>query len=207
MLGKFFECEADKNIKFYRVIQTVKEYSDGRRFPINEVVVADKKINFNAEEQVEMGGFCVSTFDYIFRWLIRGDTLCKVIIPENEKIYKTVSENGIYIAEKIILTNPKKIDDNFATELYLNSNLPAVSYFKVMTACAICGYIKTALRVCEDKVNEENVDIAIFELDSFCDRRNNENNFEDTRAIENVKVLKKRLLEIKDGRNKINGYR
>lgn len=42
MLGKFFECEADKNIKFYRVIQTVKEYSDGRRFPIDEIVIADK---------------------------------------------------------------------------------------------------------------------------------------------------------------------
>lgn len=130
MLGKFFECEADKNIKFYRVIQTVKEYSDGRRFPIDEIVIADKKINFNVEQQIDMGGFCVSTFDYIFRWLIRGDTLCEVIIPENEKIYKTVSKNGIYIAEKIILTNPTKIDDDFATELYLKSNLPEVSYFK-----------------------------------------------------------------------------
>lgn len=88
MLGKFFECEADKNIKFYRVIQTVKEYSDGRRFPIDENVIADKKINFNAEQQIDMGGFCVSTFDYIFRWLIRGDTLCEVIIPENEKYIK-----------------------------------------------------------------------------------------------------------------------
>lgn len=81
MLGKFFECEADKNIKFYRVIQTVKEYSDGRGFPIDEIVIADKKINFNAEQQIDMGGFCVSTFDYIFRWLIRGDILCEVIIP------------------------------------------------------------------------------------------------------------------------------
>lgn len=40
MLGKFFECEADKNIKFYRVIQTVKEYSDGKRFPIDEQACA-----------------------------------------------------------------------------------------------------------------------------------------------------------------------
>ena len=38
MLGKFFEGEADKNKKYYRVIQTVKEYTDGRRFPINEIV-------------------------------------------------------------------------------------------------------------------------------------------------------------------------
>ena len=32
MIGNFFECEADKNYKYYRVIQTIKEYSDGRRF-------------------------------------------------------------------------------------------------------------------------------------------------------------------------------
>lgn len=198
MLGKFFECEADKNIKFYRVIQTVKEYSDGRRFPIDEIVIADKKINFNAEQQIDMGGFCVSTFDYIFRWLIRGDTLCEVIIPENEKIYKTVSENGIYIAEKIILTNPKKIDDDFATELYLKSNLPEVSYFKAMTACAICGYIKTALKVCEDKVNKTNVDIVIKELEDFCQRRKEEKYIDSELTQNTVQTLKNRLLEIKN---------
>lgn len=202
MLGKFFECEADKNIKFYRVIQTVKEYSDGRRFPIDEIVIADKKINFNTEQQIDMGGFCVSTFNYIFRWLIRGDTLCEVIIPENEKIYKTVSENGIYIAEKIILINPTKIDDDFATELYLKSNLPEVSYFKAMTACAICGYIKTALKVCEDKVNKDNVDTAIIELEEFCKRRNDEKFIEDISAISSVQILKNRLFDIKSNKDK-----
>lgn len=202
MLGKFFECEADKNIKFYRVIQTVKEYSDGRRFPIDEIVIADKKTNFNAEQQIDMGGFCVSTFNYIFRWLIRGDTLCEVIIPENEKIYKTVSENGIYIAEKIILINPTKIDDDFATELYLKSNLPEVSYFKAMTACAICGYIKTALKVCEDKVNKDNVDTAIIELEEFCKRRNDEKFIEDISAISSVQILKNRLFDIKSNKDK-----
>ncbi len=55
-----------------------------------------------------MGGFCITTYDYVFRWLIRGDTLCEVKIPEDSKIYKTTSNNGIYISEKIILTNPKK---------------------------------------------------------------------------------------------------
>lgn len=198
MLGKFFACEANKNIKFYRVIQTVNEYRDGKKFPLNEIVTSERKINLNAEEQKDMGGFCVSTFDYIFRWLIRGDTLCEVIIPKTEKIYKTVSENGIYIAEKIILTNPKRIDDNFATELYLNSNLPEVSYFKAMTACAICGYINTALKVCEDKVNKTNVDIAIKELEDFCQRRKEEK-YIDTELTKNtVQTLKNRLLEIKN---------
>ena len=118
MLGKFFECEADRNSKYYRVIQTIKEYSDGRRFPIDEIVVENNKVELNATERTKIGGFCISSYEYIFRWLIRGDTLCEVIIPKDTKIYKTISDNGIYIADKIILTNPKKIDDNFAMELY-----------------------------------------------------------------------------------------
>lgn len=198
MLGKFFECEADKNNKYYRVIQTVKEYSDGRRFPINEVVISDQKIDLETTDRTKMGGFCISTYEYIFRWLIRGDTLCEVKIPEDSKIYKTVSENGIYIAEKIILTNPIKIDDNFAMELYLNSTLPEISYFKAMTACAICGYINTALKVCDDKVNIENVDIAISELEDFCKRREKENYINDALSIESIKILHDKLKQIKN---------
>lgn len=85
MLGKLFECEADKNKKYYRVIQTINEYKDGKKFPIDEVVIADKEIDLNATESIQMGGFCVSTYNYAFRWLIRGDTLCEVIIPEDSK--------------------------------------------------------------------------------------------------------------------------
>lgn len=196
MLGKFFESEADKNKKYYRVIQTVKEYDDGRRFSINEIVVSDKKINLEATVQTEMGGFCISTYEYIFRWLIRGDTLCEVKIPEDCKIYKTVSKNGLYIAEKIILSNPKKIDDTFAMELYLNSNLVEEAYFQAMTACAICGYINTAIKVCEDKVNKGNVNIAISEFENFCKRRKEENYINDFSDIESVKILYNKLKKI-----------
>ena len=145
-----------------------------------------------------MGGFCISSYEYIFRWLIRGDTLCEVKIPEDTKIYKTVSDNGIYIADKIILTNPKKIDDDFAMELYRKSTLPEISYFKAMTACAICGYINTALKVCEDKVNKENVYIAISEFEDFCKRRNDEKYINEPLAIESVKILYDRLKMIQN---------
>lgn len=114
ILGKFFESEATRTDEYYKVIQTIKEYSDGRRFPLNEIVVAKQKVNLKAVDRTEIGGFCISSYEYIFRWLIRGDTLCKVIIPENTKIYKTISDNGIYVADKIILTNPINIDDEFA---------------------------------------------------------------------------------------------
>ena len=155
MLGKFFECEADRNKKYYRVIQTIKEYKDGKKFPIDKLVESDNKVDLNATKKSEIGGFCISTYEYIFRWLIRGDTLCEVKIPKDTKIYKTVSENGIYVSEKIILTNPQIINDKFAMKLYKKSKLPETSYFKAMTACGICGYINTALKVCEDKVNKK----------------------------------------------------
>lgn len=196
MLGKFFEYEANKNSKYYRVIQTIKEYKDGRRFPIDKVVVSDQKINLDAIDKNQIGGFCISTYNYIFRWLIRGDTLCEVIIPEDSKIYKTSSKNGIYVSEKIILTNPIKIDDNVAMKLYLNSTLPEISYFKAMTACAICGYINTAIKVCNDKVNKENVNIAISEFEDFCERREKEHHFTNTLYIESVKILYDKLKNI-----------
>jgi hypothetical protein len=83
---------------------------------------ADKKINFNAEEQVNMGGFCVSTFDYI----------------------------------------------------------------------------NTALKVCEDKVNKTNVEIAIKELEDFCQRRKEEKYIDTELTTNSVQALKDKLLEIKN---------
>jgi len=122
MLGKLFEYEADKNKKYYRVIQTVKKYNDGKRFPI---------------------------------------------------------------------------DDNFAMQLYLKSTLSEKSYFKAMTAVAICGYMDTALKVCEDKVNKENVNIAIYELEEFCKRRKQEHMITDPSAIERIHILLKKLKDIR----------
>ena len=72
-----------------------------------------------------------------------------------------------------------------------------------MTACAICGYMNTALKVCEDKVNKDNVDIAITELDEFCKRRNEEKFIEDMSAINSVKILKNKLLDIKGNKKNI----
>ena len=198
MLSNLIEYEANKNEKYYRVIQTKKEYSDGRRFPIDEIVIADKKVNLNASDKNELGGFCVSTKEYIFRWLIRGNLLCEVIIPDDCKIYKTIHKSGVYIADHIILTNPKEVDDEFATQLYLQSNLPEIEYFKAMAACVICGYINTALKVCHDKVNVKNVEIAINEFNNFCGRKNDENFIDNDVARNSIELLYNELIKIKN---------
>lgn len=197
MISQLIECEADKNNTYYRVIQD-KGYRDGRKFPIDEIITSDTKIDLNATDRTKMGGFYISTYEYIFRWLIRGNTLCEVKIPKNSKIYKTVSQNGIYITEKIILKNPIKIDDDLATKLYLKSTLPELSYFDAMAACSICGYINTALKVCNDKVNKNNVDIAISKLEEFCKRREEEKYIKTVSEINSVQVLYNKLKEIKN---------
>ena len=196
MIEKIFECEADRNDKYFRVIHTMQEYSDGRRFPINEIVISDKKVDLNATELTNMGGFCISTYECIFRWLIRGDTLCEVEIPEDSKIYKTGSDNGIYLSDKIILRNPRKIDDDLAMELYLNSKLPERSYFITIAVCAICGYMNTALEVCTDKVNKDNIDVVIYEFEEFCKRREKENYITDVLAKERVEIMHNKLKQI-----------
>ena len=183
------------------MIHTVKEYSDGRRFPLDEIVIADQQVDLDATDRTKMGGFCISSYEFIFRWLIRGDTLCEVKIPEDSKIYKTASDNGIYLSDKIILTNPKKIDDSFAMELYFNSKLTERSYFIALTVCAICGYIRTALKVLEEKVNEENVDIAIQEFEEFCKRREEEKYTPNCFEIETVKIVYDKLKQIQNDKN------
>ena len=199
--NEFFECEADRNGKYYRVIHTVKEYNDGKRFPLNEIVVSDKKVDLNATKREDIGGFYISTLEYIFRWIIRGDTLCEVTIPEDTKIYKTTSENGIFVADKIILTNPIKLDEDLVMKLYKESKLPEISYFKAMAASAISGYINVALKVLDDKVTKDNIEIAINEIDDFCKRRYGEKYINDEVAKENIDILYSKLKEIKDNQN------
>ena len=99
---------------------------------------------------------------------------------------------------KIILTNPKKIDDNYAMELYLNSTLPEKSYFICIAVCAICGYINTALKVCKDKVNKDNIDIAIHEFEEFCKRRQEEYYIKNCLEIETVEIVYDKLKQIKN---------
>ena len=187
--------EVDRENDYYKIVQMSSKYRDGRNFPIDDVVISDKKVNLKAESPNEMGGFCISDFEHIFRWLIRGDTLCKVVIPEDSHIYRTESNNGIYVADKIILTNPVLIDDNYAMYLYENSALPEVSYFKTLAACCIKGYNNTAIRVLKEKVNKSNQIIAIQEFEVFCKRRENEYGIK-TFDLELVKLIHRKLENI-----------
>lgn len=78
------------------------------------------------------------------------------------------SPHGVFRSNKIILNNPRNVTDEIAMELYLKSELPEKSYFKAMAGCCVRGYINTALKIFEDKVNRKNIESAISEFEDFC---------------------------------------
>ncbi len=138
-------------------------------YKIDEVNIADTW-NPNTYEPKEMGGFNFSTEDKILRWLVRGDTIYDVVIPEDAEIVDCPSESaphGVFRSNKIILTNPRPMTDELAMNFYLKSDLPEKSYYKSLAGVAIRGYRNTALKMIEDKVNEDNIDLVLSEIDDF----------------------------------------
>ena len=138
-------------------------------YKIDEVNVAN---NWNPDtfDPKEMGGFNFSTEDKILRWLVRGDTIYDVIIPKDAEVIDCPSESaphGVFRSNKIILTNPKPMTDELAMKFYLKSDLPEKSYYKSLAGCAIRGYKNTCLKIIDDRVNKDNIDLVLSEIDDF----------------------------------------
>lgn len=138
-------------------------------YKIDEVNIAETW-NPNASDPKDFGGFNFSTEDKILRWLVRGDTIYDVVIPEDAEIIDCPSESaphGVFRSNKIILTNPRPMTDELAMNFYLKSDLPEKSYYKSLAGVAIRGYRNTALKIVEDKVNKSNIDLVLSEIDDF----------------------------------------
>ncbi len=138
-------------------------------YKIDEVNVATYW-NKNGKTPEEMGGFNFTTEEYILRWLIRGNTLYDVEIPEDAEVVSNISDlypNGIFRSNKIILHNPRMVTDDMALEFYRKSKLPEKSYYKALAGVAIMGYRKTMLEMIKDKVNKDNIDLVLSEINDF----------------------------------------
>ena len=147
----------------------VSSADENLTYKIDEVNVAD---NFNplAKDAKEMGGFNFSTLDKILRWLVRGDTLYDVSFPDDAEILGIDSKaapNGVLRTNKIIISNPRKIDDDLALYLYENSNLPEESYYKSLAGLMIRGHYNTCLRLIRDRINKNNIKDALNEINNF----------------------------------------
>jgi len=138
-------------------------------YKIDEINIASTW-NPNTFDPEKMGGFNFSTEDKILRWLVRGDTIYDVDIPEDAEVINCPSEsapNGVFRSNKIILSNPRNMTDDIAMNLYFKSKLPEKSYYKSLIGCAIRGYRNTCLQIIKDRVNKDNIDLVLSESADF----------------------------------------
>lgn len=138
-------------------------------YKINEVNEA-KLWNPNSKDAKEMGGFNYSNEENILRWLIRGDTLYDVEIPSDAEVVNVDSlstPNGVFRTNKIILRNPIEVTDEVAMELYLKSNMPEKTYYKALAGLAIRGYRNTCIQLIKDRINKDNIDLVLSEINEF----------------------------------------
>ena len=99
------------------------------KYKIDEVNVANNW-NPNAGNGKDFGGFNYCCEDCILRWLHRGDTIYDVIVPEDAENIKLEGATTIYRTNKIIINNPRKVDDEMALHFYKISRIPEKSYYK-----------------------------------------------------------------------------
>ena len=155
--------------KYMRVMYGTKSHAGGFEYKIDEVNIADNW-NPKADNPEDFGGFNFSTEEKILRWILRGDTLYDVEIPDDTEVIECENKNcphGVFRSNKIILRNPRKLDSDLVMDLYLKSDLPDNTYFQCLTFLSLRNYDEVCRKIIEDKVNENNVDQAIETFTTF----------------------------------------
>lgn len=191
-------------MKYLKVMFGNKSNANGAGFEykVGEVNVAESW-NPKADNPEEMGGFNFSVEDKIIRWLVRGDTIYDVEIPEDAEVITVdhpATPGGVFRTNKIIVSNPRKITDEMVMELYKKSTIPEKTYFKAIAGCAIRGHMNTVMQMIKDKVNSKNIDVALEEFKDFCTDRE-VGVFDENKLGENTKKVYDVLNKIKEGKN------
>ena len=163
-------------------------------YKIGEVNVANNW-NPTAKSGKEFGGFNYCNEDSILRWLHRGDTIYDVTVPDDAENVKLVGATTIYRTNKIIISNPRKVDDELALHFYEISNIPEKSYYKALGVVSIMNYRKTAYAILKDKVSKENIDEVLEEWEDFTSHDGKDDR-KDVNDL--VKEIENKLYEIKN---------
>lgn len=168
---------------YVRVMDGLKSNAGGFEYKLDEINVAQKWNPKNLDPE-EMGGFNFGTEDKILRWLHRGDTIYDVILPEDAEVIKVDDEKGVYRANKIIVTNPRKVTDELVIELYKKNNLSN----KVIAQCLLTLIWKNRLEISKyiikDRVNLDNVNEILEEFVNYAGDKNLA--YESTQEIFNI---------------------
>lgn len=179
--------------KYVRVMDGLKSNARGFEYKLNEINVFDSW-NPEAHSGKEFGGFNFTTESCILRWLHRGSTIYDVEIPKDAETVKIEGATILFRTNKIIVKNPRKVNDDLALHYYEISNIPEKSYYKALGAVAVMNYKKTALKILKDKVNKNNINEVLEEWNEFIDH-DGKNDRKDSN--ETVKLIERILLEIK----------
>lgn len=163
------------------------------KYKIDEVNISNNW-NPTAESGKDFGGFNYCSEECILRWLHRGDTIYEVEVPKDAENVKIEGATIIYRTNKIIIKNPRKVDDDLALHFYNISNIPEKSYYKALGGVAIMDYEKTARAILRDKVNENNIDEVLEEWNDFISHGNKN----DRKNVNNlVKEIEDYLYKVK----------
>lgn len=165
----------------------------GFKYKIGEVNVANNW-NPDAKNGKDFGGFNYCSEECILRWLHRGDTIYDVTIPDDAENVRLDGATTIYRTNKIIISNPKKVDDELALYFYQISKIPEKSYYKALAVVSIMNYKKTAYAIFKDKINKDNIDEVLEEWNDFISH-GNKNDRKDVNGL--VKEIESFLYEVK----------
>lgn len=168
-------------MKYVRVMEGNLSNANGYTFALDEVNVSNVW-NPLADNPEDFGGFNFSTEDKILRWLLRGDTLYDVKLPDDAEVIEVENKNtphGVFRTNKIIITNPRLVTDDLVIELYKKSNLPEKTYYQCLVTLLFKKHIEPVKFIIKDRINKNNVDVAISEFESFVSRINNTFNYDE----------------------------
>lgn len=154
-------------------------------YKLNEVNISNNW-NPTAENGKDFGGFNYAEEDSIIRWLHRGDTIYDVEVPKDAECVKLEGATTIYRANKIIVKNPRKINDALALHFYEISNIPEKSYYKTLAVVSLMNYEKTAYRILKDKVTSNNIDLVLDEWNNFFSHKGQNDRNVSTKLIEEI---------------------
>lgn len=138
-------------------------HRDDQKIELGKVIICDTW-NPNSSDWDERGGFNFTNEECALRWISRGDTLYEVEIPEDGEVLKVKNDKtsgGIFVTNKIILKNPTTISDELVRDFYKKSKLPLETYFECIGILATRGYYDISLMIIKDKVDMNNIDLAI----------------------------------------------
>lgn len=158
------------NIKLNEENKLVEIYF---KYNLNEINIANNW-NPKATNGKDFGGFNYCSEECILRWLHHGNTIYDVEIPHDAENIRLNGATTIYRTNKIIIKNPRKVDDELALHFYKISKIPEKSYYKALGVVSIMNYKQTAYAIFRDKVNQNNIDQVLEEWNDFISHGNKE---------------------------------